>query len=80
MGECQNRGLGIGCLRGIGGLGMASGGVDRLRHVDVSGGWVKTCGALLASLFCHCLTYPMGDREMLRASLPLLLFVTDGLC
>ena len=32
----------LGCLRGVGGLELASGGVGLLRHVDVSGGgWVK---------------------------------------
>ena len=35
----------LGCLRGVGGLELASGGVGLLRHVDVSGGgWVKNSG------------------------------------
>ena len=47
-----------------GGLELASGGVGRLKHVDFPGG----------------LNSQTGGREAIRAPLPLLLFVTDGLC
>ena len=82
MGECQTRGVSLGCLRGVGGFELASGGVGHLRLVDVSRGFgLKTCGPSLAGRFFPLPDLPDGgEREVLRAPLPLLLFVTDGLC
>ena len=42
MGECQTRGVSLICLRGVFGvIKLASGGVDRLAHIDYFGGLVE---------------------------------------